>query len=453
MLAVNDTIVAPATNLATQAIALIRISGEQALEITNQLVKKPIPITRGFYLRKLYDHDQLVDEVVVNFYNAPHSFTGEEVVEIACHGGILNTNRIINLIIQNGGRMALKGEFSQRAFLNNKIDLIQAEGINDLIHATNDLALKIGVDNMSGKHNQAILNFKVALMDIISRIQVSIDYPDYDDVEGSTYGELKESLQTIIIELTAIITKSKLAMKSIEGIKTAIIGQTNVGKSSLLNALLNESKAIVTDIPGTTRDIVEGKINLNGVTINLVDTAGIRTTTDIVENLGINKAKEYLETAELILYVVNADNYNNQENKDLFNKIQLRPHLVVLNKAKGLLPDEIRAISDYFGEEVVLTNAIDDDIDQLITEIKTLYNNQAILQSDELILINVNQIALLEKVLASCSKALFNMNNDYPIDIINVDLYDAWANLGELIGQEYDDEIIDNIFRKYCLGK
>lgn len=450
---VNDTIIAPATTLTTQAIALIRLSGSEALNLINQLTQQSIPDSRGFYFRRLYDQEQLVDEVVITFYNAPASFTGEEVIEIACHGGILNTQRIINLLIQKGARMALKGEFSQRAFLNNKIDLIQAEGINDLIHATNDLALKIGVDNMSGKNNQAILSFKASLMDLISRIQVSIDYPDYDDIEGSTPEELKLTLTSILEQLQAIIHRSKLAMKAIEGIKTAIIGQTNVGKSSLLNALINENKAIVTDIPGTTRDIVEGKINLEGVTINLIDTAGIRQTTDVVESLGINKAKEYLTTAQLILYVVNFDNFNNQENKVLFNQVKNKPHLIILNKAKSLTVNEIIQVQTYFNEEVILTNAVDNDIDDLIKAIKVLYNNDEILKNDDLLLINLNQIALLEKVALSCKNALTNLNHDYPIDIVNVDLMDGWNSLGELIGQEYDEEIIDNIFRKYCLGK
>lgn len=450
---VNDTIIAPATTLATQAIALIRLSGSEALNLINQLTHQAIPDSRGFYFRRLYDQKQLVDEVVITFYHAPASFTGEEVVEIACHGGILNTQRIINLLIQKGARMALKGEFSQRAFLNNKIDLIQAEGINDLIHAPNDLALKIGVDNMSGKNNQAILDFKASLMDLISRIQVSIDYPDYDDIEGSTPQELRLTLTTIIAQLQAIIHRSKLAMKAIEGINTAIIGETNVGKSSLLNALINENKAIVTAIPGTTRDIVEGKINLEGVTINLIDTAGIRQTTDVVESLGINKAKAYLTTAQLILYVINFDNFNNQENKSLFNQVKNKPHLIILNKAKSLTRDEITQVETYFNEAVILTNAIDNDLDALIKAIKVLYNNDEILKNDDLLLININQIALLEKVALSCKTALTNLNDDYPIDIVNVDLMEGWNSLGELIGQEYDEEIIDNIFRKYCLGK
>jgi tRNA modification GTPase len=421
----NRTIVAPATNVATQAIALIRISGDEAVEIINKLVKKAVPLKRGFYFRQFFDQGTLVDEVVITYYEQPNSFTGEEVIEIACHGGILNTNRIINLILQNGAKMALKGEFSQRAFLNGKIDLIQAEGINDLIHATNELALKIGVDNMSGAHNKAILDLKADLLDLISRIQVSIDYPDYDDIDGSSIEDLTKLLLTIKEKVSQIILRSKIAIKNVEGIKTAIIGETNVGKSSLLNALINEDKAIVTEIAGTTRDIVEGQINLGSTTINLIDTAGIRQTTDVVENLGIQKSHDYLQKADLVLYVINANNYQNEENQKMYRLLKEKQHVIVLNKAAQVDQQALQTIQAYFTEPVILTNAIDHDINALIKEIQTRYNNEELLKDDALILININQISLLEQVLNLVSKAYDNILNGFPIDILNVDLYEA----------------------------
>lgn len=338
---INDTVVAPATNISTQAIALIRVSGSEAFLIVNKLIKdKKLEEKRGLFLRKLYFENELIDEVVLSCFVAPNSFTGENVVEIACHGGILNTNKIINILIQSGARMALRGEFSQRSFLNGKIDLIQAEGINNLIHAKNDLALKIGVANMSGSNNKAIIELKDNLLDIISRIQVSIDYPDYDDVEGSSIEDLTNLLEVINDQINKLLMRSKMAFKNSEGIKTAIIGQTNVGKSSILNALINEDKAIVTDIPGTTRDIVEGQINLENVSLNLIDTAGIRKTSDVVENLGILKSKNLINEADLVLFVVNKENINDSDNQEIFELLKDKTYILIVNKAEKLSQTE-----------------------------------------------------------------------------------------------------------------
>ncbi|WP_031542360.1 tRNA uridine-5-carboxymethylaminomethyl(34) synthesis GTPase MnmE [Mesoplasma photuris] len=451
MAKIVDTIVAPSTTITTQAIALIRISGDDAFSIINKLLKKEVPQTKGIYFRQIFDKDKLVDEVVINAFVNPSSFTGENTIEIACHGGILNTNRIIKLIISAGARMAQKGEFSQRAFLNGKIDLIQAEGINDLIHATNDLALKIGIDNMSGTNNKAIFSLKENLMDVISRIQVSIDYPDYDDVEGSSIEDLTKLLEKLNDQVTKLIVRSKLANKSVTGIKTAIIGQTNVGKSSILNALLDEDKAIVTDIPGTTRDIVEGQISLETVTLNLIDTAGIRETKDIVENLGIKKSKDLIKQADLVLFVVNSDRVDDHDNLEILNELNGKTYITIFNKSDLLKEDKNKLINEY--KNVVFTSAINNDIDQLIEKIQEMYSNEEILKSDELVLINLSQIALIEQVKEKIDQSLNAIKSSMPIDIVNVDLYAAWDFLNELIGEQYDEEIIDNIFKKYCLGK
>ncbi|KIM13872.1 tRNA uridine-5-carboxymethylaminomethyl(34) synthesis GTPase MnmE [Mycoplasma capricolum] len=450
---INDTVVAPATNISTQAIALIRVSGSEAFLIVNKLIKdKKLEEKRGLFLRKLYFENELIDEVVLSCFVAPNSFTGENVVEIACHGGILNTNKIINILIQSGARMALRGEFSQRSFLNGKIDLIQAEGINNLIHAKNDLALKIGVANMSGSNNKAIIELKDNLLDIISRIQVSIDYPDYDDVEGSSIEDLTNLLEIINDQINKLLMRSKMAFKNSEGIKTAIVGQTNVGKSSILNALINEDKAIVTDIPGTTRDIVEGQINLENVSLNLIDTAGIRKTSDVVENLGILKSKNLINEADLVLFVVNKENINDLDNQEIFELLKNKTYILIVNKAEKLSQTEKQNLEKKY-ENIVFTSAINHDIDQLVLRINQMYLNEEISKSDELILIGLNQITLVEQIKNKLSTALSVIKSGMPIDIVNVDLYDAWNLLNELIGVEYEDEIIDNIFRKYCLGK
>ncbi|ATI72971.1 tRNA uridine-5-carboxymethylaminomethyl(34) synthesis GTPase MnmE [Mesoplasma florum] len=448
----NQTIVAPTTNISTQAISLIRISGDDSFNIINKLLKTKIKEEKNVWVRKMFDGQELVDEVVITSFVSPASFTGENVVEIACHGGILNTQRIINLIIKNGARMANKGEFSQRAFLNNKIDLIQAEGINDLIFAKNELALKIGVNNMSGTHNQSIINLKSNLLDIISRIQVSIDYPDYDDVEGSSIEDLTKSLSAINNEVKSLLKRSKIAIKNTNGIKTAIVGKTNVGKSSLLNALLNEDKAIVTDIHGTTRDIVTGEINLENISLNLIDTAGIRKTNDIVEGLGIEKSLKMIDEAELVLFVVDFKSINDKENKMIFDKLKGKTYILVFNKSEFITNEEKNKISK---EKInfVYTSAINNEIDDLIKKIEEMHINEELTKNDSLILINLEQISLVEQVKDRLEKSLSAIIGGMPIDIVNVDLHEAWDYLNQLIGEQYDEEIIDNIFKKYCLGK
>ncbi|ATZ17609.1 tRNA uridine-5-carboxymethylaminomethyl(34) synthesis GTPase MnmE [Mesoplasma melaleucae] len=449
---INQTIVAPTTNISTQAISLIRISGDDSFNIINKLLNLKITETKNVWVRKLFDKNELVDEVVLTSFVAPASFTGENVVEIACHGGILNTQRIINLIIKNGARMANKGEFSQRAFLNNKIDLIQAEGINDLIFAKNELALKIGVNNMSGTHNQSIINLKANLLDIISRIQVSIDYPDYEDVEGNSIPELTSALSDINVEVNKLLKRSKMAIKNTNGIKTAIVGKTNVGKSSLLNALLNEDKAIVTDIHGTTRDIVTGEINLEHISLNLIDTAGIRNTSDVVESLGIEKSFKMIEEAELVLFVVNNESIEDNENKNIFNKLTDKKFILVVNKSELLSDDEKQQLLNQFNN-VVFTSAINQDINALINKIEKIHISEELTKNDSLILINIEQISFVEQVKERLERSLNAIIAGMPIDIVNVDLHEAWNYLNELIGEQYDEEIIDNIFKKYCLGK
>ncbi|PPE06663.1 tRNA uridine-5-carboxymethylaminomethyl(34) synthesis GTPase MnmE [Mesoplasma corruscae] len=452
MKSINQTIVAPTTSLTNQAIALIRISGDEAFDIINKLIKYPIDKTKNVLFKKLYDEKELVDEVIITSFVAPNSFTGEDVIEIACHGGILNTQRIIKLIIKKGARMANKGEFSQRAFLNNKIDLIQAEGINDLIFAKNEMALKIGVNNMGGIYNNGILEIKNQLLDVISRIQVSIDYPDYDDVEGSSIDELTLSLEKINVYVDKLLKRSKLANSITNGIKTAIVGKTNVGKSSLLNALIQEERAIVTDIEGTTRDIVTGQINFQNLTLDLVDTAGIRKTNDIVEKIGIEKSLNVIDNSDFILLVVNAENIYDQDNKDLISKIGDKKHLIVVNKKDLISNKDIIEISKKFNN-VIFTNASNYDVDDLINCIEKMFLNEELLKNENLVLINIEQINLVEQIKDKLLKSLNSILEGMPIDIVNVDLNVAWNLLNELVGEQYDEEIIDNIFKKYCLGK
>ncbi|ATX71679.1 tRNA modification GTPase TrmE [Spiroplasma clarkii] len=445
----NDTIVAPATKLAKQAISIIRLSGPEAFEIVNKIIKKPLQVNNSQQLRKIYEDDQLIDEALLITFVETKSFTGEFVVEINCHGGILLANKILALLIKNGARMALNGEFSQRAFMNGKIDLLQAEGINNLIESRNNLAIKINALNATGSNNQNILKIKENLIDVISKIQTTIDYPEYDDIEGLSPAELAESLAKTKSEVEKIIEVSQRVLKINDGINTLILGEPNVGKSSLLNALLNEDKAIVTDIKGTTRDIIEGQINFDNFSLNLIDTAGIRKTTNKIEKIGIEKSLKLIDTADLILLVVDSLLIN----QEIYQKIQNKQHIVVVNKAKSL-SDTVKTQAKKEYNNIVFINAIDADIEELLQKIKQIWANDDILQAETTIITNIDNIGSLKRAAASLDTAIVNLNSQIGIDIVMVDLYESLNTINTMLGiVDTDEEVINNTFRKYCLGK
>ncbi|ATZ16046.1 tRNA modification GTPase [Entomoplasma freundtii] len=449
---IQDTILAPATKITTQAIALLRISGDDAFKIINQVVKKRVPKEQGVFYRGLYDGDLLVDDVVITTFVHPNSFTGENVVEIACHGGVLNTERILQLILKTGARLALPGEFSQRAYLNGKITLVQAEGINDLIHAPSDLALKIGVTNMHGHHQKSLITLRTSLLDLISKIQVALDYPEYEDVEGVDAKSLEENLNVLVQEVKKLLDRSQRANKAISGVTTIIAGAPNVGKSSLLNALINEEKAIVTSIPGTTRDLVEGVINLPQGTLKLVDTAGIRETSNDLEKMGITKTINELKKAELILFVTTPnqiDQFTNPEWTKLFGNKHV---LFIVNQIDRLSKKEQAKLKDKYPEAIFIS-ALNDDLQPLLEALNSVFRTADLDSTEHLILTSAHQVALLKQILDKLKTAKKNLANLYPIDLINVDLYEAWDLLKHLLGETQDEAIIDNIFRKYCLGK
>lgn len=445
----HDTIVAPATALSKQAISIIRVSGEKSFEIVNSLLNKELIYSNKPQLRKIFDDKNVIDEALLIPFVNGKSFTGEDVIEINCHGGIALTQKIIELLIKNGARLALSGEFSQRAYLNGKINLIQAQGISDLIDAKNEVAIKINALNMSGANNKIIESLREDLLDIISRIQTSIDYPDYDDIEGSTPEELILKLDEINLKINNIVARSKRAILSQDGIKTLILGETNVGKSSILNALINEDKAIVSNIEGTTRDIVEGQITLKNITINLIDTAGIRETNDIVEGIGINKAKELINTSDLILFVIN---YNKQ-NDEVYKLVKDKQHIVILNKKDELSDSQIKELENKYNS-LILTQASIGNVDDVVNMMEKMYNNEELLKTTDPILTNINQVSQLELIKSKIDIASANLKEGFPIDLINIDLYEAREILNNLIGLvDIDEEVLDTIFRKYCLGK
>lgn len=447
---IYDTIVAPATKITKQAITIIRLSGTKAFKITNSILKKDLEYKNNQQLRKIYDNDKLIDEALVITFINDRSFTGEDTVEINCHGGVLLANKILSLLIENGARMAQPGEFSQRAFINGKINLLQAEGINNLIESKNELSIKINALNAMGKSNQGVIEIKETLIDVISKIQTAIDYPDYDDIEGASPNDIKTALLKLRPKINKIIENSQKATKINDGINTLILGNTNTGKSSLLNALISKEKAIVSDVSGTTRDVIEAEVNFNNFTLNLMDTAGIRKTANAVEKIGIEKSLKLIKTADLILFVIDEKNIN----KELFEKIKHKNHIVVVNKAELLTNEKKEKFLERFSN-VVFTCAKNNQVDELITYIKQMWNNEnLLLTEDATILTNANNIAQLKTVLKNINSAIKNLEAGFAIDIINIDLYEGLDNINNILGIiDGDEEIINNIFKKYCLGK
>ncbi len=445
----EDTIVAPATAMVKQAISVIRMSGSDSYKIINKIFSKTVvPNGNQVCYGYLTENGETIDQVILVCFESPNSFTGEDIIEINCHGGVLVTNKIIKLLLKNGARLANRGEFSQRAFLNVKLNLVQTDAINDLVNATNDTSARIALNNLQNKNTHLISAYRDELLDIIANIEVNIDYPEYDGVGDLTTQELNQRLLVLEQKINDLVKISKVGKIINEGINVLILGKPNVGKSSLLNALMNEDKAIVSEVPGTTRDIVEGKINLGPLTLNIIDTAGLRETVDKIEQMGIEKTRQQVENADLVLVV--ADNYLNLVELDVYVKalIENKEYLLVLNKI-----DLLNVNKPNLYKHLVGISALNRDIKALIDKILILYNTEHLIKDDQLVLSNIKQISLLEKVANSIKNAYNNTTSGFPVDIINVDLHEAWEILGEIIGENYEDDLLTTIFSRYCLGK
>ncbi len=442
----DDIIVAIATSRLEAAISIIRLSGKDCIAFVQEfftgkiLHKESHTITYGF----IKDGQEKIDEVLVNIYRGKKTFTGEEMVEINCHGGIFITQKVLNLCLKKGARLAERGEFSKRAFLNGRIDLSQAEAISDLISAKNDYASSLALKGIQGNIRNFVEDLKEDLIQIITQIEVNIDYPEYDDVEELTADSLLPKSQYLKNKMNDILEASKNVHLLKDGISTVIIGKPNVGKSSLLNALLNEDKAIVTDIAGTTRDIVEGTIRLDHIVLNMIDTAGIRETNDIVENIGVNKSKELIHQADLVLLVIDASSPLSKEDQELLELSQDTNRIIVFNKKDQGMVHDFEGIS---------INAKENDIEPLIEEIKKIFELGKITSGQEDILTNARQIQLLEKANKSLLNAINAMKNKIPTDLIVTDLYDAWENLKEILGEKAKEDLLDELFKRFCIGK
>ena len=446
----EDTIAAISTALGVGAISIVRISGPDALKIVDKIFDKNLTKLKSHTIHygHIIDGKEIIDEVLVSIMLAPKTYTTEDTVEINCHGGISTTNRILELLLTNGARLAEPGEFTKRAFLNGRIDLTQAEGIMNLIESKTDAARIMSLNQLTGNVSNLISSLRKELSEIISNIEVNIDYPEYEDIEVLTNDKILPSITTFKEELIEIIKNAENGKILNEGIKIGIIGKPNVGKSSLLNALLEEEKAIVTNIEGTTRDIVEGSFILNGVVCHVLDTAGIRKTDDVVEQLGVSKSLETIDKADLILFVLNNNEELSEEEKDILTKIKNKKHIIIINKID--LQDKLN-LEDKNIIRISIKNNI--GLTDLKNKIKELFNLGEITTKDMTYLSNARSISLLKKSLKIIDEIIENINHNTPIDIIEMDLKNCWSILGEIIGESYTDELIDEIFSRFCLGK
>ena len=448
----DDTIVAISTSLGVGAISIIRLSGEDSINIVNKIFKgkdlTTVP-THTIHYGYIVDNNEIIDEVLVSIMRTPKTYTKENIVEINCHGGISTTNKVLELVLSNGARLAEPGEFTKRAFLNGRIDLVEADGIMNLISSKTETSRKMSINELSGKVSSLITGIREDLIQIISNIEVNIDYPEYEDIEVLSNEKILPSINKIKDTLIKTIKESENGRIINEGINVGIIGRPNVGKSSLLNSLLEEQKAIVTDIEGTTRDIVEGQIKLNGVLLNIIDTAGIRETDNIVEQIGVEKSYEIIDKSDLIIFLLNNNEPLTKEDLQLYNKIKNKTHIIVLNKT------DLKQVIDLtpIKEEILKVSLLNNDASIILDKIKELFNLEKLETSDLTYLSNARSISLLKKSLNNISNAIDNINNNDPIDIVELELKNAWSTLGEIIGETYTDELLDELFSRFCLGK
>lgn len=458
-----DTIAAISTPMGEGAIAIVRLSGPEAIQIADKIYKGP----KGKTLSSVESHtihyghivdrpsDRVVEEVMVSVLKAPRTFTREDVIEINCHGGIVTVNQVLQLALREGARLAEPGEFTKRAFLNGRIDLSQAEAVMDLIRAKTDRAMNVAMNQMEGRLSALVRRLRSEILETLAHVEVNIDYPEYDDVEEMTHQILVEKATAVKKEIETLLRTSEQGKILREGLSTVIIGRPNVGKSSLLNSLVHEAKAIVTDIPGTTRDVIEEYVNVRGVPLRLVDTAGIRETEDIVERIGVERSRQVLKEADLILLVLNYSEELSEEDVKLFEAVEDMDVIVILNKTDleaKIDTERVRELAN--GRPVVTTSLLKEEgINDLEEAIQSLFYTGAIESGDLTYVSNTRHISILQQAKRAIEDALSGIEQDVPIDMVQIDLTRCWELLGEIIGDSVHESLIDQLFSQFCLGK
>lgn len=449
----NDTICAISTALGVGAISIIRVSGDEAIDIVNKIFDKDLTKKESHTIN--YGHivynGEIIDEVMVSIMKSPKTFTKEDTIEINSHGGIAVTNKVLELLLLEGARLAEPGEFTKRAFLNGRIDLVEAESIMDLIESKTETSRKLAISGMEGKVSKLVKNIIDNLVKVNANIEVNIDYPEYEDIEIVTKEKIEEMSKYINKELTKLLNESENGKLIKDGINTLILGRPNVGKSSILNKLIEEDKAIVTSVAGTTRDIVEGQIRVNGILLNIIDTAGVRETEDIVEKIGVEKSLSLINDADLIILVFNNNEKLTDEDKKLLEYTKEKKRIIVVNKID--LENNLD-ISNLKNERIVKVSALKDSgIENLKNEINDIFNLEEINLGDFTYLSNSRQISLVKKAVEISKNLEDALNNDVPIDLLEIDIKEICEILGEIIGESYDDKLIYTLFSNFCLGK
>ncbi|MCA0984897.1 tRNA uridine-5-carboxymethylaminomethyl(34) synthesis GTPase MnmE [Halobacillus yeomjeoni] len=456
----TDTITAISTPMGEGAIAIVRLSGPQAVSISAALFQgKDLNEvdSHTMHYGKIIDPEtgEMAEEVMVSVMRAPKTFTREDIVEINCHGGLVSVNRVLEIVLASGARLAEPGEFTKRAFLNGRIDLSQAEAVMDLIRAKTDRAMNVALKQMDGRLSKLIQELRQKLLETLAHVEVNIDYPEYDDVEEMSHEMMKEKTREVHEEVTKLLETARQGKILREGLGTAIIGRPNVGKSSLMNALVHENKAIVTEIPGTTRDVIEEYVNVRGVPLRLIDTAGIRETEDIVEKIGVERSRQVLKEADLILFVLNYGDELNDEDEKLFEAISDMNVIVIVNKMDLEPKLDIERVKELAGDHPVISTALvkEEGIDQLEEAIANTFFEGELDSGDMTYVSNVRHVQLLKQAKQALEDAQNGMEMGVPLDVVQIDVTRTWEILGEIVGDTVHESLIDQLFSQFCLGK
>lgn len=455
-----DTIAAISTPVGEGAISIVRLSGDDAIPIANRLFSgKDLEIvdSHTIHYGKIMDPKttHIVDEVLVSVMRGPKTFTCEDVVEINCHGGYMAVQRILELVLEYGARLAEPGEFTKRAFLNGRIDLSQAEAVMDIIEAKTNQAMNVALSQLDGKLSRKIKNLRDELIETIAHVEVNIDYPEYDDVEEMSHELMHEKTNQVHHEIVRLLEIAEQGKILREGIQTAIIGKPNVGKSSLMNTLVQEEKAIVTNIPGTTRDVIEEYVNVRGIPLKLIDTAGIRETDDLVEQIGVERSKKVLEQADLVLLMVNYNEPLTKEDEQIFEAANVTNYIVLVNKTDLSKKIDEQKLRQLAGERPIIYTSIvhDKGIEQLEKVLSSLFFTGEVMTKEELYVSNVRHIDLLKKAKQALEDAMEALEMNMPLDLVQIDVTRTWEFLGEIIGDTASERLIDQLFSQFCLGK